>query len=48
MSFSVLACLWRKTMQHVAFPAWMSRVMIVWVGVLVGKMKDKDNELLPG
>jgi hypothetical protein len=32
----------------VAFPAWMSCVMIVWVGGLVGKMKDKDNELLPG
>lgn len=22
--------------------------MIVWVGGLVGKMKDKDNELMPG
>ena len=35
-------------MRHVAFPAWMSCVMLGWVGGLVGKMKDKDNELLPG
>jgi hypothetical protein len=48
MLISVLAYMWRKTVQHVAFPAWMSCVMIVWVGGLVGTRKDEDNEPLPG
>jgi len=39
---------WGKRLQQVAFPAWMSCVMIVWVRGLAGKMKDKDNELLAG
>jgi hypothetical protein len=47
MLTAILAYLWRKTVQHVAFPAWMSCVMIGWLRGLVGKMKDKDNELLP-